>query len=129
VARYLSAEWLAALDHAAQASEALRDASKGVHVVIEHVVTDEADGEVAYHVVIHDGSVSFLAGEAPGADIRLRQTRTTAVAIARGELSAQVAFLDGTMTVRGDLAKLIACGEALTGVDGALESVRTGTQF
>lgn len=129
MARYLSDEWLAALDEAAQQSRALRTATAGVHLVIQHVVTGTPDGDVSYHVVIDDGAVRFRPGVADEPTVTFRQDHATAVAVAKGELSAQAAFLNGTMAVRGDLTTLATHGDALTGVDGALDAVRAATEF
>ena len=129
MARYLSDEWLAALDDAAQQSSALRTATAGVHLVVQHVVSGAPSGDVSYHVVIDDGVVRFRPGVADDATVTCRQDHATAVAVAKGELSAQAAFLNGTMSVRGDLTTLAAHGDALTGVDGALDSVRAATEF
>jgi putative sterol carrier protein len=93
------------------------------------VVTGTPDGDVRYHVVIDDGDVSFRPGEADQPTVTFRQDHATAVSVAKGELSAQAAFLNGTMTVRGDLTTLAAHGDALTGVDGALDSVRAAIEF
>jgi putative sterol carrier protein len=129
VARYLSEEWLAALDEAAQQSSALRSATAGVHLVVQHLVSGTPGGDVSYYVVIDDGNVSFRPGEADEPTVTFRQDHATAVAVAKGELSAQAAFLNGTMAVRGDLTTLAAHGDALTGVDGALDAVRAATEF
>jgi hypothetical protein len=129
VARYLSDEWVAALDAAAQQSSALRTATSGAHLVVQHVVTGTPDGEVSYYVVIDDGVVRFRPGAADEPTVTFRQDHATAVAVAKGELSAQAAFLNGTMAVRGDLTTLATHGNALTGVDGALDAVRAATEF
>lgn len=127
--RYLSDEWLAAVDDAAKASERLRQAARGVDVTVQHVVTCEDGHDVAYHVVVSDGQVSFRPGTAEDPDVTMRLDRATAVAIATGARSAQAAFLDASLTVDGDLTRLIPCGEILAGIDGALDKIRSGTEF
>jgi hypothetical protein len=129
VARYLSDEWLAALDEAAQQSSALRTATAGVHLVVQHIVSATPDGDVAFYVVIDDGAVRFRPGVADEPTVTFRQDHATAVAVAKGQLSAQAAFLNGTMAVRGDLTRLATHGHLLTGIDGALDSIHAATEF
>jgi hypothetical protein len=129
VARYLSDEWLAALDEAAQQSRSLRAATAGVRLVVQHIVSATPNGEVTFHVDIDDGAVRFRPGVADEPTVTFRQDHATAVAVAKGELSAQAAFLNGTMAVRGDLTTLAAHGNLFTGVDGALDAVHAATEF
>ena len=131
VPRYLSDDWLAALDDAAQASDALRDVTSGVRLTIEHIVVDGTDDgrELRYHVVLDNGRVSFRPGAAGEATVTFREDRATASAVARGELPAQAAFLAGDLSIGGDLSALVEHAAALAGIDGALEVVRSATTY
>jgi hypothetical protein len=131
VPRYLSDEWLAALDEAARASEPLHSVTRGVHLTIEHIVVDGAeDGrELRYHVAVDDGHVTFRPGAAGTPTVTFRENRATATAIARGELPAQAAFLAGDISIGGDLGALVEHAAALAGIDGALEGVRSATTY
>ena len=131
MARYLSDEWLAALDEAARASDDLRSVAQGVHLVVEHIVVDGAPdgGELRYHVVVDDGAVSFRPGAAAVATVSFRENRATAAAVARGELAAQAAFLAGGIRIGGDLTALVDHAAALARLDGALAEVRSATTY
>ncbi|MGH2684617.1 MAG: hypothetical protein ACRDJP_04015, partial [Actinomycetota bacterium] len=73
MARYLSAEWLEAVDAAAAGDDDLRKATHGLHLTVQQRVTGGPDGEVAYHLVLDDGSVEVRRGEAPAPDVTFVQ--------------------------------------------------------
>jgi putative sterol carrier protein len=93
------------------------------------VVTGGPDGDAAYHVVIDDGTVRVLSGETSNATVTFLQNWDTATAIARGELSAQSAFMTGRMRVRGDLPKLVEYGSLFGGVDNVFADLRRQTTY
>ena len=126
---YLSPAWLSALQDAADSSPNLRDATTGMHLVVQQVVTGGPDGDVAYHVVVDDGNTSVRAGRADDPTITFTQDRDTARAVSRGELSAQGAFMAGRIRVRGDLPALVAQQDALLRVDDVFASVRGTTEY
>ncbi len=123
--RYLSDEWLRALD------EAARDCTVPGNITIEHVVRDGADdgGEVRYHVVVDGARVRFVGGPAPRPTVTFHEDRATAIAIAKGELSAPAAFLSGRLSVGGDLRALTANTSAVAAVDAAVAAVRAVTTY
>jgi len=120
--RYLSDEWLRALD------EAARDCTVPGNITIEHVVRDGADdgGEVRYHVVVAGARVRFVGGPAPRPTVTFHEDRATAIAIAKGELSAPAAFLSGRLSVGGDLRALTANTSAVAAVDAAVAAFKAG---
>jgi putative sterol carrier protein len=129
VAAYLSRAWLDALQEAADASPTLREATAGVHLVVQQVVTGDDAGEVAYHLVVDDGRTTVQAGRAEEPTVTFTQDRATAEAVSRGELSAQSAFMAGRMRIRGDLRALVAQQDALLRVDDVFASVRETTSY
>lgn len=126
---YLSPAWLDALQDAADSSPTLRDATSGMHLVVQQVVTGGPDGDVAYHVIVDDGRATVRAGRADDPTITFTQDRATAAAVSRGELSAQGAFMAGRIRVRGDLPALVAQQDALLRVDDVFASVRETTSY
>jgi predicted lipid carrier protein YhbT len=122
---YLSDAWIAALDAAARSHPGLADATAGVRVVIEQVVTDsggdgggdDGDGgsstdagrsdEVRWHVVVDDGSVRFVPGPAADPTVRFTADAATARAITDGRLSSAEAFMAGRLRVGGDTTALV----------------------
>jgi putative sterol carrier protein len=129
MARFLSAEWVAALDDAARRSEALRSATAGIHLVVQQVVTDGPDGERVYHLVLRDGDVRVVDGPADAPTVTFTQPWSVARAVARGEASAQGAFMGGELRVGGDVAALIAHQSAVAGLDDVFAAVRAGTEW
>jgi putative sterol carrier protein len=129
VARYLSREWIDELDRAASASTLLHEQLAGVTLVVEHRVTREAGGDVAYVIRIDDGRVRVEAGSSPDADIVLVADYDTARALARGDVNAQRAFAAGRLKVRGRIDRLVAHARALGALTAGLEAVRATTVF
>ena len=121
--RFLSPEWIEALDSAAR--EAVVPA--GVQLTIQQIVTD--GDEVRYHLVLDGGRLRVHPGEADDADVTLLQTRDVAVALSRGELNAQQALEAGRLKLRGDIGHLARQGKALTAMEDAFAAVRAATTY
>ncbi len=129
MARYLSPEWLAEADAAAAASTSLREATATVSLVVQQEVSGGPDGDTAYHVVVDHGAVSVVPGMAAQPDVTFTEDHTTAVAIGRGELSAQAAFMVGKLRVSGDLERLLTHQDAFSGIDDVFNELRAGTTW
>lgn len=127
--RYLSDEWLDAAQRAFEADDVLAKAAADVVLTVQQIVTGGPDGDASYHVVVDHGSVRIAAGEASDATVTFIQSWDTAGAIARGELSAQGAFMTGLIRVRGDLPKLVEFGDVFGGVDDVLGELRSQTTY
>ena len=109
-------EWVGALDAALRSLPA----GTGAGLVVQQELTDTG---AAWHVVVADGAARAHAGRHPAPDVTFAQDEVTALAINAGELSAQTAFIDGRLRVRGDVGRL---GEvaALLGAFGAVPAGR-----
>lgn len=119
---YLSDEWIDAAD------TAVADLTPSADTfVVGYVVTGGPAGERSYTLRLGPDRVSVRAGS--DAPVALRLTWDVAVAIAKGELSAQRAFLDGNMRIDGDAQALLGASDGLLAVDERLAAVRTVTQF
>jgi putative sterol carrier protein len=129
VPRYLTPEWLDAAQRAVEADETLAKATTDVRISVQQVVTGGPDGDAAYHVVIDDGTVRVVKGEAGDATVTFVQDWQTASAIGRGELSAQGAFMSGRIRVRGDLPKLVECADVFSEVDDVFAGLRAQTTY
>ena len=125
MARFLSAEWIEALDAAAR--EAAVPA--GVTLTIQQVVTGDGEPDLQYHLVLEDGRLRVQPGEAAAADVTLVQTREVAAALSRGELNAQQALEAGRLKLRGDIAALGRHGKALTALQDVFAAVRSATEY
>lgn len=123
---FLSPEWIAALDVAAQ--EATVPA--GVRLTIQQIVTDGGgDDEVRYHLVLDEGRLRIVPGEADAPDVTLIQTREVAVALSRGELNAQQALEAGRLKLRGDIGHLAREGKGLSAMEDVFAAVRADTSY
>ena len=126
---FLTREWARALEEAARASPDLRNAVAGIPLSIQQVVTDAGGAEVRYVVVFGDDDVRVEWGEGTGADVTLRLSRQTAVALNRGDLNAQHAFVEGLLRVGGDLSKLAAARDALMRLEDVFAALRERTDY
>ena len=128
--RFLSPEWLVALDAALGASPAVRAATSSTTLRLLQVVTGGPDGDLAYVVAVDHGTVEVRsATTAEPADVTLATTWDTAVAIATGALAAHDAFTTGRLVVRGDVDLLRTQALALAGLDGSFAAVRSSTTY
>ena len=127
MADFLSPAWIADLDAAAGAACAPAE----LRLVVQQVVVDDGGGGelAAYAVRIADGRVRVEAGRAEDADVTFTVDRPTAAAIARGERSAQQAFLDGALRVGGDLTRVLEASRQLAGLVDLFGPSRTGTSW
>ena len=129
MARFTSPEWIAELDQAIAADPAIQRASKGVSLVVQQLVTGGPEGDVTWHVVVDDGSARVVPGDADDPDVTFRQSYATAAAIARGDMSAQTAFMIGELRVGGDVGLLMKHQATFEEVEDVFEAVRAGTEF
>ena len=127
--RFLSPEWMAEASAAAATSPELAEASAGVHLVVEQVVTGGPDGDVRYVVSLTDGQARLGAGEAADADVAFITDWETAVAVATGASSAQDAFTSGRLGVRGDVTALLRHARAFDGLHAVFAGLRERTTY
>ena len=124
MARFLSPEWIDALDSAARQAAVPAD----VRLTIQQIVTD-GDTDVRYHLVLGDGRIRVRAGETSDADVTLVQSRDVAAALSRGELNAQQALEAGRLKLRGDIGHLARQGKPLTALSDLFAAVRAETTY
>jgi len=87
-----------------------------VEVVVQHRLPDTG---ASWHVVVAGGRAAVAAGEHPSPDVTFTEDAATASAVARGELAAQQAFLDGRLRVAGRVGCLTGpVAAALAGLPG-----------
>jgi putative sterol carrier protein len=102
VTAYLSSDWLA--DPVDPAAEAL--AALGGSLRIARVVTKAPDGEARFAAVVADGTVRYEAA-IDDPDVVLTDTYANALAILRGELDPNAAFVRGQTKVAGETGPLL----------------------
>lgn len=127
--QYLSPEWIAAADEAlAAAWQQVGD--KGTGAVLLWQVGGAPEGKVTFTVRFGPSGAGFGQG-APDVepDATLSLDYDTAVAIARGELSPQVAFMQGGLKLGGDVMVLVASAPGLAALGDAFAELRQQTEY
>jgi len=126
MAKYLSKEWADEVIQTLNADDAVKGAIQGVELCIQQVVTDVPDeGEAKYWTKFSGGEVSGGLGEAADDDVTISQNYETAVAMAKGDLNAQAAFMQGKLKVTGNMGKLLQHQGAMGALGPALAKVKT----
>lgn len=103
--KFLSEEWVAALNSNIQASDEIREAVKGKNGRVQQVVNTD-DGPILYWVSFDDGEVHMGLGKVDDATITVTTTYETAAAMAQGELSPTAAFMSGKVDVSNVMAAM-----------------------
>ncbi len=104
MAKYLTQEWLD------ESRELAKDQPEraGASAKMQYVVTGAPDGDIKYYWVLENGKLlESQLGEIADADFTLTSTFDDSVAIAKGELDANAAFMQGKMKVTGNMGKLM----------------------
>ena len=108
MAKFLTTEWLDALTETVNTNESFKAAIASVDLTLQFEVTDAPEGtEGTYHLAIADGGLVAGAGPADEPDATISNDYATAVAISKGELNVQMAFMTGKMKVSGNMAKIM----------------------
>jgi SCP-2 sterol transfer family len=130
MAEFLSASWIAELDAAARAADALTVA--GAPLVVEQVVRGLPDGDVRYRVRVGSDGARVL-GDAAGLDgdpdVILLTDYPTARALHEGRVRAQDALATGQLKVQGRPEVLAKRADLLARLDAAFVPVRARTTF
>jgi putative sterol carrier protein len=104
MAKYLTQEWL---DEGRKLAESQPE-RPGATARIQYVVTGGPDGDIRYYWVLENGKlVESKLGEIDDADFTLTTSYADSVAIQKGELDANAAFMQGRMKVTGNMGKLM----------------------
>ena len=76
---------------------------------MQFVTTGAPEGDVAYYQVLENGKIlESVLGEDPNADFTITSTYDDSVKIAKQELDANAAFMQGRMKVTGNMGKLMS---------------------
>lgn len=106
--KFQSEEYFEAANAALKSDEDVLKASKGHNVEVQVVTTDfPGEGEKKTYLRIADGVPDVGIGELEDPDAVITQDYETAVALDKGELNPQTAFMDGKMKIKGNLMKIM----------------------
>jgi len=112
--KYLSQEWIDEVSKALAAHTGFQEAIARAKLGLTFVVGDAPQGEVHYHFDIADGGCQVGMGDAENADATIKLPYQTAIALSKGDLNVQAAFIAGKLKVEGNLAKIMMNQGALT---------------
>jgi len=105
MAKWLTQEWLDESTRLA-ADQPVRPGSSAR---LQYVITDGPAGDVSYYWIVVDGQLmENRLGVIEDSEVTLTETYDDAMAIQRGELDPNAAFMQGRIKVGGDVAKLMA---------------------
>ena len=104
MSKWLTQEWL---DETRKMAESQPE-RPGASAKMQYVVTDGPDGEVKYYWVLENGRLTEASrGELPDAEVTLTTGYADSVAIQKGEMDANAAFMQGKTKVTGNMGKLM----------------------
>lgn len=126
---YLSDEWIEAANEAVANSAELKKSAKDQDLTIAYEVTGTPSGKVRYGMTFKDGAASVTTGKHADAGAAFTLDYETATQIARGELSAQAAFMQGRMKLAGDVTVLIGQYRLIDETEDALSELRANTEY
>lgn len=124
--QYLSDEWL---EEAGAALAASTVETGDEPVVLQYEVTGAPGGKRSYSLSFADGAVELSTGARKDASTSFSLDYDVAAAIARGELSAQAAFMQGRLKLGGDVMVLVRQHQLLGDVTDALADLRERTDY
>lgn len=127
--RYLSLDWIDAVGSRVTADTELQKIGSTVSVGITQVVTDGPEGTVIYHLQVGNNAVSFSSGPSDPEDVRLEQEWETAVAVATGSMTAEDAFISGSIRIGGDAQMLLQSQEVFAALDPIFVAVSELTDY
>lgn len=127
--RYLSLDWIDAMSASVAGNTALQSLAADLTFGVTQVVTGGPEGNVLYHLQLSGGTASFGAGPAPAEDIRMEQSWDTAVGVATHRIAAQEVFVQGLVTISGDIQKLMGADPVFAALNDAFAAVRDTTTY
>ena len=122
--RYLSEEWANAVTQALNSSDDFKKAATGQQAKLQQVVTDAPDGgEVKFYFKLEDGNAEVALGELADAEATISQNYETSVAMDKGELNPQNAFMQGKLKIAGNMMKLMQLQGVINAMPKAVSSL------
>ncbi|HUG31869.1 MAG TPA: SCP2 sterol-binding domain-containing protein [Acidimicrobiia bacterium] len=107
MSKFLSEEWAQDVTTALNSHEGFKNAIGAADLGIQFSTEGSPDGDVDYYLKSSGGTTNVALGALEEADVTVKQSYDTAVAISKGELNTQTAFMTGKLKVSGNLAKLM----------------------
>jgi putative sterol carrier protein len=128
MAKYLTQEWL---DEARELAQGQPE-RPGTSATIQYVVTGGPDGDIKYYWVLENGKLlESQLGEMAEPQITMTLTYDDSVAVQKGELDPNAAYMQGRMKVAGNVGKLMQLMPLTTGPEykALQEEIRGITEY
>ena len=107
MSKFLSEEWVQEVTAALSQHQGFANAIGDADLGIQFSTADAPEGDVDYYLSAGGGDATIALGTLDNADVTVKQSYDTAVAISKGEMNVQSAFMTGKLKVSGNLAKLM----------------------
>lgn len=107
MSKFLSEDWAQDVTTALSNHDGFKNALGAADLGIQFEVEDGPEGGVNYYLSASGGNAVMALGDLDNVDVTVKQSYETAVAIFKGELNTQTAFMTGKLKVSGNLAKLM----------------------
>jgi hypothetical protein len=127
--RYLSLEWMEAMQANVAASESLTQLASTNRIGVTQIVTDGPEGTIVYHLQVGDGVAEFGPGPANNEDVRMEQSWQTAVDVATETVPSQEVFMKGLVKISGDPQSIMDNVAVFAALDTAFAAVRGITEY
>ena len=115
MAKFLTKEWLDDLTDTVNGHSGFKAAIANVDLTLQFEVPDAPEGtEKRYFMEVADGTAEAAPGDAVEPDATITNDYATAMAVSKGELNTQMAFMTGKLKVSGNMAKLMMNQAMLT---------------
>lgn len=104
---FLSDDHFSAAQAALDADAGFQNAIANVELGVQFEVSGGPNGDLTYFLDIVDGAARTAKGPLDDADVTVSSDYATSMAIAKGELNVQMAFMTGKIKVGGNMAKIM----------------------
>ena len=121
--KFLSDEWMSEVESKLNSHEGFQNAAKGQAAKLQQEVSGGPDGDVTYGFVLDGGKVQVSKGPVDGAEATISQDYPTAVALSKGELNGQAAFMQGKLKISGNLMKMMTLQGVFAAMPTALSDL------
>jgi putative sterol carrier protein len=121
--KFLSDEWATAVSDALSSHPGFKSSIANADLTLQFNVTGAPDGDKAYYLQAAGGDADIITGTNDAPDVTVGQTYDTAVAISKGDLNTQSAFMTGKLKVSGNLAKLMMHQAAIAQWQSAVRDI------
>lgn len=121
--KFLSEEWAQAVTEALNSSEDFARVAGGQAAKLQFLATDTPDGATKYYFKLEGGKAEMALGELADAEATITNSYATAVAVDKGELNPQSAFMQGKLKIKGNMMKLMQLQGVLSAMAKAISPI------